>query len=393
MGCGISLLLAMSVGLADASPVRILFTFDKSGRDGALPNSGVISDNRGNLYGTTAEGGPGCAPAGCGVIFELAPNGVETVLYSFGAVGPEPFGLARDDQGNLYGTTHIGGDLACGSQNVGCGMVYKLAPDGTLTVLHSFAGGNEDGAYPSGGLLRDKSGNLFGTTWGGGTGCGSAGCGTVFKIAANGSAKILYAFCSQNSCLDGQSPEATLIMDKAGNLYGTTTMGGQFGYGTVFKLSRRGAETVLYNFCTQFGRCSDGSMPAGGVTMDPDGNLYGTTMMGGSDGDGTVYKLAPGGTESVIHSFGNDDGTSPQSGVIVDSAGDVFGTLQQAGAPQCKQKLGLVYRISPNGSEKIYCVRSSMGSAGIIERNGYLYGTGTDIDKRKGLGFVFAIKK
>jgi uncharacterized repeat protein (TIGR03803 family) len=393
LGCGLALALAASFDTACAGPVKMLYTFDKSGHHGATPNTGVISDSAGNLYGTTEAGGPGCEPSGCGVVFRLAPDGTETVLYEFGgSISVLPYGLVRDKDGNLYGTTEFGGDPNCGNQNVGCGMVYKLAPDGTETMLHAFEGGSADGAYPSSALLRDRHGNLYGTTWQGGQGCGSTGCGVVYKIAPNGSNKVLYAFCSQSQCVDGQSPESTLIADNADNLYGTTTEGGLYEYGVVFKLANNGTETVLYNFCTQYFGCSDGANPAAGVTMDSEGNLYGTTMQGGG-GSGAVYKLAPDGTETVLHIFGFGDGGYPESGVIVDRAGDVYGTLYQFDAPACGNKGGVVYRIAPDGSEKLYCVRSEMGAAGVIDRNGYLYGTGTDEDKRKGLGFVFAVKK
>jgi len=209
----------------------------------------------------------------------------------------------------------------------------------------------------------------------------------------DGAETVIYAFCAQANCTDGQAPQSTLIADKEGNLYGTTVGGGNPGGGTVFKLAPDGTETVLYNFCSVQPDCQDGYEPYAGVTMDQAGNLYGTTSWGGALDDaglGTVFKLAPDGTETVLHSFWLEtDGANPMTGVIVDKAGDIYGTLTRTYA--CKTDLGSVYRLSPDGSEKLRCIASAI-YAGVMERNGYLYGTGAGSDKYPS-GIVFALGK
>jgi uncharacterized repeat protein (TIGR03803 family) len=205
------------------------------------------------------------------------------VLYSFigGNDGKYPeAGVIQDAKGNLYGTTSYGG-ASCY-----CGTVFVLDTHGTETLLHSFAGGT-DGVDPYAGLLMDAKGNLYGTTSEGGT----SGYGAVFKLTKAGKETVLYSFCPEGyPCTDdGASPYAGLVMDAKGNFYGTTGSGGTSGYGTVFKLSKSGKESVLYSFTGL-----DGENPyLGFLLMDAKGNLYGTTSYGGSDGYGTVWKLTP----------------------------------------------------------------------------------------------------
>ena len=240
-----------------------LHAFDyQKGHDGGVPLGGLIADNKGNLFGTTAAGGiydPG-------TVFELSPNGVESVLYSFkgGSDGAVPEGTPiEDNSGNLYGTTLIGGGTC------GCGTVFKVAPDSTETILHTFTGTGGDGSNP---LISDRAGNLYGTTSGGGNGGGECGCGTVFKLAPDGTETVLHAFAWGN---DGASPQATLLADDAGDLFGTTTEGGgsgcsyESGCGTVFKLTPDGTETILYAFAGG----SDGADPVGSLVADDAGNL------------------------------------------------------------------------------------------------------------------------
>jgi len=230
-----------------------------------------------------------------------------------------------DANGNLYGTAVNGG-----ADNDG--TVFKLAPDGTETLLHTFAGGN-DGAYPWAPLIADRKGKFYGTTC-----CGGASTqGTVFELTPEGKETVLYNFCAQANCADGGTPLAALLMDRSGNLYGTTSMGGggscNYGCGTVFELAADGTETVLYSFCAKT-NCADGSTPnASYLIMDKKGNLYGTTTAGGKYGDGTVFELAPDGTEKVLHSFaGGSDGSDPSSGLLVNTKGDFYGTAFKGGA-------------------------------------------------------------
>jgi uncharacterized repeat protein (TIGR03803 family) len=255
----------------------VLYSFT-GGVDGADPyGENLIFDKAGNLYGTGYSGGTFEA----GVVFEYSAAGTESVLYSFtgGSDGSRPYaGVVEDKLGNFYGTTLQGGAF-------GLGIVYKLTPSGTETVLHSFAGGS-DGETPLGGVILDSKGNLYGTTTYG----GSSNAGTVFKISASGAYTILYTFTGG---ADGNQPSAiSLARDKAGNLYGTTSTGGANNGGTVFEVAPSGEEQVLYNFCS-VSACADGFFPVSGVVFDKRGNLWGTTEVGGAFGFGTVYKLIP----------------------------------------------------------------------------------------------------
>jgi uncharacterized repeat protein (TIGR03803 family) len=252
---------------------RVLHQFS-SGTDGAFPVGGLLRDNKGTIYGTTETGGP----SNFGMVFKIDTKGIETVVHYF-AGSPEgqfPFGrLIRDASGNFYGTTSGGGAS-------GFGTVYKLSAAGQLTVLHSFSGGS-DGSTPQAGLLRDKDGNLYGTTFQG----GAAGVGTVYKVDASGNETVLHSFSGS----DGSYPESALVHDPAGNLFGTTSQGGSGGYlgGTVFKITQDGALTSIYDFTGG----ADGGNPASSLMINRDGDLYGTTASGGVSGNGTVFKLTP----------------------------------------------------------------------------------------------------
>jgi uncharacterized repeat protein (TIGR03803 family) len=360
-----------------------------------LPEAGVIGDEQGNLYGTTiAGGGRGCGNKGCGTVFRVAPDGRAKVLYVFqgGEDGWNPMAsLVLDRFGNLYGTTMFGGGNSCRSN--GCGTVFEIAPDGAETVLHRFAD-TPDGSIPLGGLLIDRHGNLVGTTEQG----GENHKGTVFQIGRTAVETILYSFCSVTKCPDGANPTSTLIADKAGTLYGTTQFGGTQGWGTVFELTKRGAETVLYSFC-QFELCTDGQTPVAGVTMDRDGNLFGTTYEGGATGYGEVYKLTPNGAESIVHSFLTElgDGLYPQAPVLFDKAGNLYGMSLELDVPDCDKKngtvwRGVVYRLAPDGTEKLYCVPAYYYGA-LNQRHGYLYGAASGNGGRYSPGIVFSIKE
>jgi len=249
---------------------------------------------KGTLYGTTAGGGNIYGTA----FALDPKNGTETVLYSFCqeqncADGAEPGATVINVNGTLYGTTITGGAFSCGNGN-GCGTVYSIDPTTDAeTVVHSFGNGT-DGIDPLANLI-DVNGTLYGTTVAGGiTGCGSFGCGTVFSIdPKTGAEKVLYSFCSQPNCADGASPESSLIAVR-GTLYGATNAGGGkgcggAGCGTVFSIDlNTGSEKVLYAFCRQE-NCTDGEIPYGLIAVK--GSLYGTTYAGGNNGDGTVFVL------------------------------------------------------------------------------------------------------
>lgn len=286
------------------------------------------------------------------------PNSFIT-LYSF--TGP-PDGmnsqadLVEDAAGNLYGTTSQGGVTGGACGNSGCGIVFKLDTNNKETVLYSFMGAPADGASPFAGLVLDASGNLYGTTSLGGT----SNLGTVFKLDTTGTETMLYSFASEPT--DGADPMAGLVIDPAGNLYGTTSQGGTLNDGTVFKVDTTGKETVLYSF---MGGPTDGSDPVSTLVRDSAGNLFGTTFEGGagpcseSSGPrhappascGVVFKLDETGTETVLHNFtGGPDGANPAAGLVQDSTGNLYGTAE-AGSDPC-------YRIaSPPGDPPtdIYC--------------------------------------
>jgi uncharacterized repeat protein (TIGR03803 family) len=272
--------------LAPNGTLNVIYNFG-GGTDGSLAYAGLTAAKAGNFIGATFEGGSGnCGGEGCGTIFRVAPDGTEKVLYVFqgGSDGQLPYTApVVDSAGTLTGTTYEGGAGDCGGG--GCGTVFKLAHNGTKTILHAFTGGS-DGGSPIGKLIADGAGNYYGTTYSGGTtGCG-AGCGTVFKIDASGSVNVMYAFSGGS---DGANPSGGVILDAKGNIFGTTTNGGTAGAGTVFRIDTRGRETVLY----AFGGGSDGANPNAGLTADGSGKLYGTTVVGGAYGQGVVFSLKP----------------------------------------------------------------------------------------------------
>jgi len=378
--------------LSPAQTYAVLHTF-KNKTDGTNPLAGLIQDANGNLYGTTWQGGDlNCRPKfGCGTVFKLDSNNKLTVLHAFagGTDGSGPSAsLLLDGAGNLYGTTMTGGvgqygtvfkidihgklsilhSFTAGTDGAfpssaliadrtgnlygtainggahGYGVVFKVSQSGKLTVLHSFSGGTNDGLNPKSRLLLDTAGNLYGTTTEGGymgNDCRvENGCGVVFKLASNGKLTLLYRFTGST---DGEMPRTALVEDESGNFYGTTYSAGDrtcdppFGCGTVFKLSAAGKLTALYNFHGE----ADGAFAAGDLVRDAAGNLYDTTTeggdlnCGGTFGCGTVFKLDSTGALTVLHTFtGGQDGMSPQAGLFRDAAGTLFGTTGYGGVDE-----------------------------------------------------------
>jgi uncharacterized repeat protein (TIGR03803 family) len=325
--------------------LKILYNFSAT-PDGNSPLDSLVRDSKGNLYGTTADGGNAggvCGTIGCGTVFELVKTGAtytEKVLYAFtgGTDGANPgSGLVRDIGGNLYGTTLGGGGSGC-SSDTGCGTVFEITAAGNEEVLYSFTG-KTDGATPSASLILDAAGNLYGTTvYGGNFGgeCASFGCGVVFKVTPAGQEFVLHAF---KGGAEGQSPMAPLVRDGKGNLYGTTSTGGdvsniactidESGCGVIFELTEKGVLRTLYTFT---GYPSDGQHPIAGVVRDKQGNLYGTTDWGGPSNDGTVFKVTPSGLETVLHNFtGGTDGLNPHGGLVLDTKGNLYGTALYGG--------------------------------------------------------------
>lgn len=304
----------------------ILYSF-AGGSDGASPRASVIRDAAGNLYGTTRLGGPSNA----GVVFELSPSGssyTEKVLYAFtgGNDGGSPQAPLAIKGGVLYGTAPGGGSAFNG-------VVFALKEIAGVwheQVIYNFAGGNNDGAYPYCGLIFDKLGNIYGTAESG----GPNEAGAVFELThSNGTwtEQVLHFFTGNG---DGAEPNAGLIFDAAGNLYGLTTSGGTFSAGTAFELTPSGSswtEQVIYNFTGG----SDGGFPSDTVIRDSKGNLYGTTFNGGSNGYGTAFQLTSSGTtwsETNLYDFtGNSDGALPLASLLF-HGGKLFGVADEGGS-------------------------------------------------------------
>jgi uncharacterized repeat protein (TIGR03803 family) len=330
------------------------------------PDGGLIADKSGNLYGTTQYGGA----YNQGTVFELSPTSsgwTESTLYSFTGNhdGGQPSStLMLDATGHLYGTTSAGGGGSCAA---GCGTVFELTPSSTAwteTVIYTFNGG--DGQQPAGGLIA-ASGVMYGTTVYGGTtneNCPS-GCGTVYALTSGPGGwtqKVLYAFTGGN---DGAMPYAALSADAAGNLYGTTMGGGSTGNGTVFMLGSTAGhwmESVLYAFDG-----SNGSLPYGGVILDAARNIYGTTYQGGSSNYGVVFELSPvkGGAwnEQVLHEFFDEAAGNPAAGLVFDSTGNLYGTAMQGGnSTSCSGGCGAAFKLSPAAGKWTYSVLHIFGS-------------------------------
>jgi uncharacterized repeat protein (TIGR03803 family) len=404
---GFSSLLAVSVATAASASKMDLHAF-RGGSDGALPGGGLVGDDAGNLFGVTIDGGTGTrcddSVPGCGTIFEISKGGHERVLYSFQGENDGSFpqgALLVDASGNLDGTAFGGAGASC--QGAGCGVVFRLAPDGTETVLYNFQGGN-DGQYPEGNLIADKNGNLYGMAGQGGnyngTACEEDGCGTVFEVQPDSVKTTLYAF---QGGTDGAAPEGGVIADASGNLYGMTGAGGgaacnDNGCGTVFKLTPGGTETTLYAF--QGG--TDGEIPLAGLIADSAGNLYGTTFMGGAHGAGTVFEVSPTGQETVLYSFkAGNDGANPEAGLVMDKKGDLYGTTVDGGGDNCKGSgfvgCGTIFEVTQTGKESIlFAFRQNRGetptAALLMGKHGDLYGTTMNGGKHK-YGVAFVLKK
>ncbi len=410
----VSALVLTAARPAQAQTETVLYNFcsQPNCSDGASPWSRLTFDGAGNLYGTTMFGGA----SGRGTVFELSPNGSggwnESVLYSFCSApnctdgwGPSYSYVMLDSVGNLYGTTEAGGAN-------GVGTVFELSPSGTSwneTVLYSFCSVGDynctDGTSPLSGLIMDQAGNLYGTTtylgasgWGGNpfelspSGGGwtyqviyyqvnydvgyvaaltmdAAGnlfgvnYDTVFELSPNGNGgwnpTVIHTFCSRPK--DGCDAQGTLVLDKAGNLYGTTNLGGAENYGMVYKLSpgtKGWKEKILYSF----NGAKHGSAPeAAGIVFDEAGNIYGTTLLGGTDGAGIVFELvAPVGThknyeEKVLWSFNGTDGSEPVSGLILDRAGNLYGMTQSGGS----SGNGVVFEVNSSATATTNTLTSS----------------------------------
>lgn len=368
----IVLLLTTAVSCAAQSEIN-LYDFGL-GSDPHAPLAGIVRDSEGNIYGTTFDGGfmsKWRCTLGCGSVFKLSPDGTFTVLHTFKALhdGANPYGtLFLDERGNLYGTTIAGGDD-------GNGTIFRISASGGEKVLYSFTGG-ADGSRPYAGVIYDH-GNLYGTTVYGGT----AGHGTVFELTSSGVELVLHSFAGGTG--DGDGPISGLVRDSDGNLYGTTYFGGPGNFGTVFKVGATGDESVLYGFTGG----SDGGNPAAGLLRGRQGELYGTTSGGGSNphcpGCGTVFRLDPSGAETVLHTFaGGSTGASPRGGLVRDVKGTLYGTTTNGGdLSACYLGCGTIFQLSIRGFKHLYTFEGKSGNDGrnpisemILDGEGNLYG-------------------
>jgi uncharacterized repeat protein (TIGR03803 family) len=389
------IVLLAAVEMASGQTYTEVYAFT-GGSDGSDPETGVVADAAGNLYGTTSYGGP----AGYGTVYELPVTGGEKTIHDFSSNWDGAYpksGVIVDNAGNLYGTAQQGGNTGC--QDFGCGVVFRINPTHADKALHIFLDGR-DGGFPIAGLTRDQAGDLYGTTQSGGI-----GYGVIFRMDASGHESVLDSFSGP----DGNAPDTKLVRDNAGNMYGATYYGGKscngVGCGVVFRLNRTGKLTVLYKFSGG----TDGGIPTfGTLTLDGAGNIYGTTNYGGDlschvgvwPGCGVVYKLDPAGNQTVLYSFHHgSDGAIPSSGVLLDRKGNLYGATLEGGdfSGNCKSDIGcgVIFRLSPTGEETVlHTFQYDDGAypgGDLLVRQGFLYGTAGQ-GGSTGLGVVFKLQ-
>jgi uncharacterized repeat protein (TIGR03803 family) len=395
-----SLMTFAATQTAQAERFNVIYTFTDQ-NDGATPYAGLTIDRLGNLYGTTSTGGA----AGYGTVFELKRSGSNwtlSTIYSFtggnDGAGPRARVVTGPD-GALYGTTLNGGGAGCGLS--GCGTVFRLACNTAVcywkeTVLHRFTGGT-DGGQPLGDLTFDHAGNIYGTTQVGGLAqsCAGLGCGTVFQLShsnANWTENVLHQFAGGN---DGSTPNGGVVFDHSGNLYGTTLTGGSSNFGTVFQLTPSGSgwtNQVLYNFQNAF----DGANPDTGAIFDAAGNLYGSTILGGNGQGGAVFELTPSGRNWIFKVvYGLTGNAGPFGNLSLDAAGNLYGTTYQDGA----YTTGSGFELTPSQGSWTYTSLYSFvgGNDGglpvsnlVFDSSGNMYGTAS-FDGADGYGVVFEI--
>jgi uncharacterized repeat protein (TIGR03803 family) len=410
--CGVFVVCAATAIAADGQTFTSLLSFD--GSDGNYPESALAQGTDGNLYGTTQAGGANkgnCVNGGCGTVFKITPAGALTTIYNFCAQtncddGAYPLpGLVLAADGNFYGTTYNGGGNRGGCDE-GCGTVFRITSAGTLTTLYSFCAETNcaDGAGPEASLLQAPDGNFYGTAaYGGGSNDG----GIVFKISPQGALTVLYTFCAEANCSDGSTPLAALVQATDRNLYGTTFYGGANqsqcteACGTIFKLTPSGALTTLYSFCAQT-NCTDGSGPAG-LVQASNGNFYGTTTYGGTSGNGTVFEITAEGKFTTLQNFHGARGTEPYASLKQATDGNLYGTTGHDGTSHMLNLGGTIFKISLKGElttlydfcAETNCEDGAVPDAGLIQStNGNIYGTtffGGDSSICSSCGTVFSL--
>ena len=370
--------------------------------DGSIPSGPLIEAPDGYFYGTTAVGGR----FNQGAVFRVGFDGTESVVYSFSGGsndGADPAnGLIVGSDGNLYGTTRSGGVGSCGGQELSglllalstCGTVFQLTLEGAERALYFFQGAN-DGGVPVTRLLQLSNGNFYGTTATDGTYLG----GIVFQLTAMGTERVLYDF-GTGGLSDGAAPTSGLILGTDGNLYGSTTLGGAFGDGSLFSLTLDGTETLLASFAGG----ASGRGPTQSLVQASNGNFYGISNNGGlasancPSGCGTVFQLTPAGAVTILYQFGGQagDGLGPSSPLIQASDGSLYGTTRAGGTGGCSAGCGTVYRITPGGDETVlYSFRGAEDGAApqaalLQASDGALYGT-TSAGGQLNQGTVFRL--
>ncbi|MGC2111143.1 MAG: choice-of-anchor tandem repeat GloVer-containing protein [Candidatus Korobacteraceae bacterium] len=368
MACIVFFFCAATVLASPAQSVAFTSMYSFSGSDGANPEMSLVRGPDGNFYGTTANGGAN----NYGTVFKVTPAGALTTLYSFcsqpnctdGGYPEAPLVQASD--GNFYGTTSWGG-----VSGAYYGTVFKITPAGALTTMYRFCTQLDcpDGRMPMAGLVQGSDGNFYGTTPVGGAGCYIWGCGTVFQISPAGTFTTLHSFQEY----DGDGPMGALVQGSDGNFYGTTTGGGAYYVGNVFTITPSGTLTSLYSF----GGAADGANPYAGLVQASDGDFYGTTSGGGTNYDGTVFKITPSGTLTTLHSFNEADGSVPYAPLVQARDENFYGTTHNGGA---NNSCGTVFEITPAGT---LTTLHSFGGAdgklpygGLVQTpSGFLYGT------------------
>jgi uncharacterized repeat protein (TIGR03803 family) len=364
-------MLLVAAGVADAQTYSVLYNFGSFSGDPYNPSySGIVAQGRdGNLYSTAPKGGT-C----CGAVFQFTPAGKLKNIYNFtgnGTDGAFPQGgLTLGTDGNLYGTTYEGGTTTAGT-------VFKVTPAGAVTTIYSFKGGSGDGAYPYAPPVEGNDGNLYGTTTAGGntTACGS-GCGTIYKITSAGALTILHQF----SITDGYSPYGPLVLGTDGNFYGTTTFGTGANAGVVFRITPTGKFTLLFSFDP-----THGQNPFPGLVQGNDGNFYGTTIDGGTTGGGVVFKITPAGRLTVLHNInGTSDGRNPYGGLALGTDGNFYGATAYGGTinGSCADGCGTLFKVSPKGNYSVlYKFDSTTGAQATVtpfqHTSGLVYGDTT----------------
>jgi uncharacterized repeat protein (TIGR03803 family) len=347
------------------TPLGVLNTIASfSGADGNDPVPAVVQGTDGNFYGTTGYGGTStnCSESGCGSIFKMTPNGTVTSLYSFNVTdgyNPSVAPLVQGTDGNFYGTALNGGERCS------CGTVFKISPTGDFTLLHRFSGGTTDGGSPYSGLIQASDGNFYGVTYTSGAG----GEGTIYKMTPGGSFSTFFTFAANGE--NGDNPLGGLVQASNGNLYGTTTHGGSgcvvngipYGCGTIFEVTLDGVFTTLHTFSQ-----TEGGIPLASLVQGSDGNLYGTAQSFGSstscsNGCGTIFEITPSGAFTLLYSFCSDstcpDGNLPVGGLMQDTNGLFYGTTPSGGA----NNDGTVYSLSV-GLKPFVNTKPNFGGAG-----------------------------